>query len=282
MNVVKTKATSITLILMLTFVIIASTLPAVSAANIPTYAFLSVSPNPIGVNQEVTMMMWLDKIDPTASGPQGSRFGGFTLTITKPNGDQETKGPFTSDPASFAYTLYAPDQIGTYTIEFNFPGQQITGTGGIIPVPIDNYYEPDSFTATLTVQEEPVIASSQTPLPTDYWTRPIDAQNQDWYTISGNWLGLGPTTFGNTLYDISGNFNPYTEAPDTAHIVWAKPNSFGGLIGGEFGGTPASNYYTGKSYEPKFTPPIIINRVLYYNEALPPKNSYYAVDLRTG
>jgi len=282
MKSVKTKTTSIILTIMLTFVIIASILPAVSAANIPTYAFLSVSPNPIGVNQEVTIMMWLDKIDPTASGPQGSRFEGFTVTITKPNGDQETKGPFTSDPASFAYTIYTPDQVGTYTIEFNFPGQQITGIGGIIPVPINNYYQPDSFTTTLTVQQDPINPSAQSPIPTDYWTRPINAQNQQWYTISGNWLGLGPTTFGNTLYDISGNFNPYSKAPNSAHIVWTKPITFGGLIGGEFGGTPASNYYTGKSYEPGLTPPIIINGVLYYNEALPPKNGYYAVDLRTG
>jgi len=146
----KSKASIITLVLMLT---IAATLivslPIVNAANIPTYAYLSVAPNPVGVNQEVTIMMWLDKIDPTASGPAGSRFGNFTVTITKPNESTETLGPFTSDPASFAYTLYTPDQIGTYTLEFNFPGQQITGIGGIVPIPVDNYYEPNSFTTTL-------------------------------------------------------------------------------------------------------------------------------------
>ena len=279
----KSKASIITLVLMLT---IAATLivslPIVNAANIPTYAYLSVAPNPVGVNQEVTIMMWLDKIDPTASGPQGSRFGNFTVTITKPNESTETLGPFTSDPASFAYTLYTPDQIGTYTLEFNFPGQQITGIGGIVPIPVDNYYEPNSFTTTLTVQEDPITLLPQTPPPTDYWTRPIDAQNQEWYTISGNWLGIGATTFGNTAYNMSGNFNAYSRAPRSAHIVWTKSLTFGGLIGGEFGGTSASNYYTGKSYEPAFTPPVIINGVLYYNEPLPPKNGYYAVDLRTG
>jgi hypothetical protein len=276
------KIYTIALILVLTLVSFSSILPTVNASNIPTYAFLSVAPNPVGVNQQVTIQMWLDKIDPTASGPQGSRFEGLEVTITKPNGDQEIKGPFTLDPASFAYTLFTPDQIGTYNLVLNFPGQQISGIGGIIPIPIDNYYEPDSFTTTLTVQENQITATPQTPLPTDYWTRPIDAQNQEWYTISGNWLGVGPTTFGNTLYNMTGNYNPYSKAPNSAHIVWTKPISFGGLIGGEFGGTSASNYYTGKSYEPKFTPPVIINGVLYYNEALPPKNGYFAVDLRTG
>ncbi len=278
----KTKAYTAALILTLTIAALITSIPAANAENVPTYAFLSVAPNPVGVNQQVTIQMWLDKIDPTASGPQGSRFEGLKVTITKPNGDQETKGPFTLDPASFAYTLYTPDQIGTYNLELNFPGQQISGIGGIIPMPINDYYEPDSFITTLTVQENPITAIPQTPLPTDYWTRPIDAQNQEWYTISGNWLGVGPTTFGNTLYNMSGNYNPYSMAPNSAHIVWTKPISFGGLIGGEFGGSAASNYYTGKSYEPKFTPPVIINGVLYYNEALPPKNGYYAVDLRTG
>ncbi len=278
----KSKVATIALVLVLTITALVTFLPTVNAANIPTYAFLSVAPNPVGVNQEVTILMWLDKIDPTASGPQGSRFGDYSLTISKPNGDKETKGPFTADPASFAYTVYVPDQIGDYTIEFNFPGQHVTGIGGIVPIPIDEYYEPSSFTATLTVQQDPITASPQTPPPTDYWTRPIDAQNREWYTISGNWLALGATTFGDTAYNMSGNFNPYTRAPRSAHIVWTKPISFGGLIGGEFGDTSASNYYTGKSYEPKLTPPVIINGVLYYNEPLPPKNGYYAVDLRTG
>jgi hypothetical protein len=279
----KTKASTIALILVLTIAAFLTFLPTANADNIPTYAALAVAPNPVGVNQQVTIQMWLDKINPTASGPQGSRFEDYTVTITKPNGDQESKGPFTADPASFAYTLYTPDQIGTYTLEFNFPGQQVTGVTTMVPpTTVDDYYEPSSFTTTLTVQENPITALPQIPLPTDYWTRPIDAQNQEWYTISGNWLGIGPTTFGNTWYNMSGNFNPYSRAPRSAHIVWTKPISFGGLIGGEFGGGPASNYYTGKSYEPAFTPPVIINGVLYYNEALPPKNHYNAVDLRTG
>ena len=282
-NQKKSKISTIALILVLTIsATLITFLPTVNAANLPTYAFVSVAPDPIGVNQQVTLLMWLDKIDPTAAGPQGGRFGGFTVTITKPNGNQDILGPFTADPASFAYSLYTPDQIGTYTLVFNFPGQQITGIGALIPVPVDNYYEPSSFTTTLTVQADPIITPPQTPLPTEYWTRPIDAQNQEWYTISGNWLGVGPTTFGNSMNNMAGNFNPYSRAPNSAHIVWTKPISFGGLIGGEFGGTPESNYYTGKSYEPIFTPPVIINGVLYYNEPLPPKNGYYAVDLRTG
>ncbi len=278
----KSKAATIILILMLTIITLVTFLPTVNARNVPTYAFVTVSPNPVGVNQQVSIIMWLDKIEPTAEGPGGGRWGDYTVAVTKPNEDTETLGPFTADDTSYAFTLYTPDQVGTYTLEFNFPGKQVTGFSPLLMIPINDYYEPSNFTTTLTVQAEPVESMPQTPLPTDFWRRPIDAQNQEWYTISGNWLAIGPTTFGDTSYNYSGNFNPFTRAPRSAHIVWTKPLTFGGLIGGEFGGTSESNYYTGKSYEPKFTPPIIINGVLYYNEPLPPKNGYYAVDLRTG
>jgi hypothetical protein len=283
LRVEKPKIMAVALVSMLAMVsALFVTMPSVNAANIPTYAFIAVSPNPIEVNQQASIIIWLDKINPTASGPQGGRFEGLTVTITKPDSGTEKLGPFTADPASYAYTSYTPNQIGTYTLEVNFPGQQVTGIGGLIPVPINDYYEASSFTTTLTVQEEPIPTSPQVPLPTEYWTRPIDAQNQEWYTISGDWLGIGGTTFGNTAYNATGNFNPYSNAPNSAHIVWTKPILFGGLVGGEAGGTSTSNYYTGKSYEPMFTPPVIINGVLYYNAPLPPKEGFYAVDLRTG
>jgi len=278
----KSKISTIALVLTLTFAsIIATSLPIVNASGIPTYAFVSVAPDPAGTNQEVTIQMWLPSPNPTSAGPTGGRWEGYIVTITKPDGDTDHLGPFRADPAALAYALYTPDQIGIYTINFTFPGQHVTGIG-LVPIPIDEYYEASSFTTTLTVQKEPSVISPQTPLPDYYWTRPIDAQNQEWYTISGNWLGLGETIFGERKRDSSGNFNPYTEAPDSAHIVWTKSLDFGGLIGGEFGGTPESSYYTGKTYEPNFTPPVIINGVLYYNPPLPPNEGFYAVDLRTG
>jgi hypothetical protein len=271
-----------TILLILTLVTTSILFIPLVIGDTPTHAFVEVTPNPAGVNQQVTIIMWLDKIDPTTAGPQGSVWQNYEVKITKPDGTSETLGPFTADPAAYAFTLYTPTQVGTYTIDFTFPGQQVTGIGSLIPIPIDEYYEPSSFTTTLTVQQEQISPLPQNSLPTDFWARPIDAQNQEWYTISGNWLGIGGTTFGNTMYNWSGNFNPYTKGPNSAHIVWTKPITHGGLIGGEFGGTTTSNYYTGKSYEPKLTPPVIINGVLYYNEPLPPKNGYYAVDLRTG
>jgi hypothetical protein len=247
----------------------------------PSNAYASVSPNPAGINQQVSVLMWLTEFAPTASGVQGGRWTNFTLLITAPDGTTQTLGPFTADDASVAYTQFIPTQIGTYTIKFTFPGQLEQGVSGFFGlVPIDAYYEASSFTTTLTVQEQPATVSPQTPLPSDYWSRPITAENQQWYTIAGNWLAVSTVYTMST--SVAGAGNMYSQGPNSAHIVWTKPLVYGGLIGGPAGGTTISNYYTGKTYESMFTPPIILNGVLYYNSPSEPREGFYAVDLRTG
>jgi hypothetical protein len=38
--------------------------------------------------------------------------------------------------------------------------------------------------------EEPLPAPiTSYPLPAEYWTRPIEGQNTDWWSISSHWLG---------------------------------------------------------------------------------------------
>jgi len=56
--------------------------------------------------------------------------------------------------------------------------------------------------------------------------------------------------------------NPFSQAARAPHVMWTKELTLGGLVGGDFG---ASSYYTGQSYEPKLTPPIILNGRIYYN-----------------
>ena len=96
-----------------------------------------------------------------------------------------------------------------------------------------------SNVATVTVQESIVAFLSTAPLPTNYWTRPINAMNYNWFSIAGNWLG-GP----NGIYRLDSQYNPYTIAPNSAHILWTKPESFGGTVGGDFGSDLTGNYYT--------------------------------------
>ncbi len=248
----------------------------------PTNAFCNVSPNPAGTGQQVTIEMWLGQANPTAFGLVGGRWQGFTVLITGPGGTTTTLGPFTANDASFYVAYYIPTTVGNYTFKFSFPGQHVTGFSFVTDQPIDNYFAASSFTTSLSVQQQPAASYSQTPLPTSYWTRPINSQNSLWAAISGNWLAQGVSTFGSANYNSTGNVNAYSSGPDSAHILWSKPVEDGGLIGGEFGGTDTSNYFTGKSYQMEFTPPVIINGVLFYNAPTNPKEGFYAVDLQTG
>jgi hypothetical protein len=250
--------------------------------TLPTNAFLAVSPSPAGIGQQVTLEMWLVQANPTSSGPTGGRWQGFTVHVTTPSGTTSTLGPFTANDAAFAVTTYTPESTGNYTFLFTFPGQHVTGINTETFAPVNSYYTSSNYTATLVVQQQPASSYSSPALPTAYWTRPINAQNSAWASISGNWLAQGGGFFGTAEYNDTGNFNPYTEGPNTAHILWSKPLMAGGLIGGEFGGTDTSNYFTGKSYQPALTPSIIINGILYYNSPLNPRYGFYAVNLRTG
>src|SRR3972149_9668893 len=94
----KSKTTVFALLLALTFAVSLVALPTANAHDpawtIPTYAYLAVSPSPVGVDQDVFVVMWIDKVPPTAGGVGGDRWGNYTVKITKPNGDTETLGPY--------------------------------------------------------------------------------------------------------------------------------------------------------------------------------------------
>ena len=281
MKTLRNKFTTIivALILLLTACGIMTTMPTLkaqtAASPIPTSAYLVLSPNPAGVSQVATLEMWLAQINPTALVSGGGRWENFTVLVTLPDGTTTTLGPFTANDASFEVTTYTPTQVGNYTFKFNFPGQHVTGITEIYQ-PVDLYYGASSFTASLMVQQQAATTTPQSPLPTSYWTRPINSQNSYWDTISGNWLGISGGI------GAAGGVSSYTTGPNSAHILWTKPLVFGGLIGGEFGGGSYSNFYSGKSYQSMFSPPTILGGVLYYNSPIAPYEGFYAVDLRTG
>jgi outer membrane protein assembly factor BamB len=278
---------------MTTFFVNAHTPPL----TIPTWAYLSVMPNPVGIGQEAFVNFWIDKAPPTAATIYGDRWQDFKVTLTKPDGTTETMGPFTSDDTGGAHTTYTPTVLGNYTFQMTFPGQTLAGANpppngysSAISGLIGDYYSGStSKSVTLVVQQDPIPGESTNPnpIPTSYWQRPIYGENLDWYKVSGNWLGLGAVGFTRATgaYNASGNFNPYTTAPTSGHILWSKPLAPGGLIGGEFGGNQAgSSYYSTSQYEPKFGG-IIINGVLYY-QVLPGASTnpagWEALNLRTG
>ncbi|MCW4016751.1 MAG: PQQ-like beta-propeller repeat protein [Candidatus Bathyarchaeota archaeon] len=284
----KSKIPIIVLILVL---IISATLVALPVVNahdpaleITTHAFIVVSPNPIGINQQTQIVMCLLFNPPTGTGLGGDRWTNFEVTVTRPNGETETLGPFTSDSTGSTYTLYTPTQVGEYTFKLDFPGQvlslyhPITNVTGQNSPYIGDTFLPSSATTTITVQEEPIKEPPTYPLPTEYWSHPIEGQNTAWYQVASNWLG------GAHIIDRVVQLDGI--APNSGHVMWTKPIQDGGVVGGtRTGNINGTMFYSGLTYETKFNTPLIMNGRLYYE--LPQSNTgtgggYVCVDLRTG
>jgi outer membrane protein assembly factor BamB len=249
--------------------------------NIKTYAFISVAPDTIGVGQTAIVVCWLNWPPPTAAGAGGDRWRNLTVDVTKPDGRKLTLGPLVSDPVGSSYTQFTPDQVGKYTLVFNFPGQTAmlngpTGVPGTNSAYINDTFSSSSATTTLTVQTESILQPPYYPLPTTYWSRPIDSQNTEMSRLASNWLGTP---------QIYNKLQPDGAGPASAHVMWAKPISFGGIAGGQYATNIAMTYYSGTAYEGKFGSPLIIYGRLYYNiprSDSPTGNGYVCVDLQTG
>ena len=140
--------------------------------------------------------------------------------------------------------------------------------------PVNLHYNTHSATKPHTVL-------SDTPLPTNYWTRPINGQNRLWSSISGSWLMASYSLQYKTAAGVSvGAFNPYSQAPQAPHVMWTKEITTGGLVGGD---QETNSYYSGPSYTSLFSPPIVMDGKLYYN-TLPRAavTGFVGVDLRPG
>ena len=271
------------MILVLSIAIPLITLPDTNAHTPPwiftTEAYIAAAPNPVGVGQQALIYVWLQYTIQGVNIANDIRFRDYQLTITRPDGVKETVNwPIVYDSTSSAYTPYTPEQVGTYILTFNFPGQTFDYGGAY-----DNdTYTPSTATMNLTVQQDPIPKLPEIPLPTEYWSRPINGQNHDWDTIASNWLGGSAT---NDIWQKNGI------APRSAHIMWAKPLEFGGMVGGglnQVGGREEVTdltYYSGFSYNTRFGSPIIMNGILYYRLPMGERGSgggVIAVDLQTG
>jgi hypothetical protein len=286
MKMTKTrKIASIALILLLTSMSAATFSTTVKGVmSIPTYLELSAEPNPVGVGQPIYMNCFLSKPTQTAGmNGVGDLYTGITIQITAPDGTTTGMGPYTADPTGGIGGLsFTPTKIGNYTFQASYPGQTLKTPGAYNGTIEESSVSP---VITVTVQQAPIQSISSPPLPTAYWSRPIEATNNGWAILGGNWLGLAPATFATTgMYDATGNFNPYSPAPTTAHIMWTKPTSFGGQPGGPIAGNEMSQYMS-TTIMSDFFEPIIINGVLFYSDFPALNNhpsSWNAVDLSTG
>jgi hypothetical protein len=242
-----------------------------TAAQTTTYAYIGAVPNPVGVGQEV--LLHIGEIHNLNAADEG--WDGLTVTVTRPDNSTETLGPYRTDSTGGTGDVYTPTMEGKYYLQTHFPEQNATDFWGTPTT----YAASDSFILELVVQADPIPYYPAHALPTEYWTRPIDAQLRDWYPIAGSWLDT-PTNMV-----AKGN----DDAPETPHILWTRPHTIGGLVGGEV--LQEHSFEMGDAYEGKWgggafgggLTKVVAGRV-YYNHyaSSESKVEYVCVDIRTG
>ena len=202
--------------------------------------FLSVSPNPIGIGQLLLVNVWIT----TPSG-EGKFMNGYTVNITKPDGNQETVNLQSYVADGTSWFNYVPDQLGTYLFQFSFAGEYFpagyynngnyssTPVSGWLFYPSDYVVPVTTPVTNLTVQQNPVNGW-YSPLPNDYWSRPIEPNNREWSAIAGNFPWEAYQSFPQSA-TTSNYYGPFIPAVNTPHILWSQVSQMSGIIGGEVG-----------------------------------------------
>jgi outer membrane protein assembly factor BamB len=261
--------------------------------TVETTPFLSFRPNPVGIGQAIIVNIWLDP------GPSVTRyFRDFKVIITKPDGTQDIKTMNSYFADSTAWFEYVVDQTGTWRLKFEFPGAYFPAGNYTMPAgtsysgftenyPKSLYYRPTSTAEqSLTVQEAVVYPWPASPLPKDYWARPVVPENREWVSVMGDFPWRGPGVSINWPEDTNRywsqaySFTPYVEAPESSHIVWKRPGPgvISGLYGGDMGTISMSSgggnptiIYQGRCYQTVTKP--------FNGET---QNVWQCYDLRTG
>lgn len=270
----KSKAIAIALILLFAMNISIVALPLANAqSKVATYPYIGALPNPVGVGQEVLLHVGITK--ELYSSEMG--WDDMSVTIKKPDGTTETISGIRTDSTGGTGRVYVPTMAGNYTLQAHFPEQVLTSTkiaGGFFTQQFPAgtiMLASDSDILTLVVQEEPIQYYPAHPLPTEYWSRPIDTQIREWSAIAGNWL--------ETPLNYFAIGNEY--APETAHILWTKVMTQGGIVGEPRG---QQSFEMGDAYEGKFANRFILAGKLYYDKYASPDpfHEIVCVDLHTG
>jgi hypothetical protein len=266
---------TIALFLILTFAVSLAAIPAATAHypawEIPTFAHIYAATNPIGVGQTAYIYIFLTPTYADTNIENDYRFHNYELVIKDPDGEETTQTYETVwDTTSNQFASFTPDKVGTYDLTFNFPGQAVNDYPHD---PESNYindtYAASSASTTLTVQEDPISHLPLSPLPTQFWTRPIFGQNSQWWSVSSNWLGSGMPGYGGMNGPNQHDFAPDAIGSKTAHIMWTVPDGqIGGVVGGDLSNVQGDTWFEGTAYSQRYVNPIIVNGRIYYQEPL--------------
>ena len=254
----KIMAIIIAIIIVSTIVIPVVNLPTVNAQTgvfVNSFPLIGAMPNPVGVGQETLITTGITH---ATAWPQPG-WSDLTVTVTKPDGTTQTLGPVTTDTTGMTGIIFVPTMAGTYYLQTNFPEQkvEVTAAGTLVNTTMK---ASTSEKYPLLITEDAREYYPGVPLPTEYWSRPINAQFREWQGIAGNWLNV--RGYDNRLPPDN------DDAPETAHLLWAKQYAEGGLVGGVEFATNMNqiSYEHGDAYEGKWNNPIIMNGVLFYTQ----------------
>jgi outer membrane protein assembly factor BamB len=256
--------------------------------EIPTWVFGVLSPNPVGVGQEMTIVMFNPQVPHASADANDIRYQ-YSVSITKPDQSTEripTSGTITSDSTGSAYTTFTPTETGNYSITITFHELYYGWHGSSAEREFYGVTLLESaHTYTLVVQDEQVQPEAVTiyPLPTEYWTRPIEGQNNQWGLVASYWLN---NAHDRDLGSGQNRFQPEGSAPESGHILWTKVTEDGGVVGGDqYFSDVGEVFNAGHQYQTRFTNQIIMMGRLYYevpNGFSGGGGGWMCVDLKTG
>ncbi len=295
--------------------------------QVQTWALLSVRPTTIGLGQPVLVNL------ETQPAPGTERLNkDYTVVITKPDGTTETRVIESYPDDGTMWFEYTPDQLGQYKLIFKFlgtyfpagryldgvgpPAANITTGGSLYTESV--YFKPYTTPErTFNVTTQLAASWPLSPLPSDYWTRPAPYERREWWPILGNWPWRGPaggdfeipldvfnqyypdTNRYQPGHDSRGLWAPWTQGPESAHVVWKRELTQAGILGGDYGvedtnagvfggmgiGGDPSTYgfapiaYAGSAYQLiTKNAKVMINGTIYDS----PTNVWTRYDVRTG
>ncbi|MDR2700044.1 MAG: hypothetical protein LBC12_04440 [Nitrososphaerota archaeon] len=196
-------------------------------------AFLSVRPTKVGLGQEMLINMWI------SPAPGAHRqYHDLKLIVTKPDGTKIEYPVNTYVADGTMWMPYVCDQVGEWAFQVDYPGEYFAagtymdGTyfapGEPLPPGTGLGYGGSSSTynagATVkpsstsvqrvTVQEDMIPSWPEAPLPSDYWTRPVDEIHREWWPVIGSypWWGDGPV-------DVTDMWNYYYPNTNPTYIA---------------------------------------------------------------
>jgi len=281
---------------------------------------ISIRPTTVGLGQELLINFWL------SPAPGANRqYHDVKLTIIKPDGSKLEYKMDTYVADGTMWMPYVCDQVGEWSFKIDYPGEYFAAgvyCDGVRYDSVDDVPPPPpgsqvstfggrttvyaagavvspatSRAQVITVQEEMVPSWPESPFPTDYWKRPVDEINREWWPIIGSypWWGDGPyDEMGmwayyypdtNPMRNAAYGFVPWVTGPESAHIVWKRQYAVSGLMGGDYG--VASHVGSGLGTW-SMAPQIILMGRAYHTVTKPATNGptsqtyWECYDIRTG